>query len=158
PAHGHHPARTTLPVHGLAQRGLFPAYHTRPEFQGNPGAAADHHAPGRPLPSAMPNALVLGAGMVGSVIAADLACDPAFRVTLTHIREANLAAARARAGDALKPVRADLSDAGAVTRLAREHDVVAGALSSRIGYGALRAVIEAGKSYCDISFMAEDFQ
>jgi len=34
--------------------------------------------------------------------------------------------------------------------------VVCGALSSVIGHAALRAVIEAGKPYCDISFMPED--
>src|SRR5205823_6097028 len=35
-------------------------------------------------------------------------------------------------------------------------DLVLGALSSAIGLQTLRAVIEAGKDYCDISFMPED--
>lgn len=105
----------------------------------------------------MPNALVLGAGMVGSVMAADMAAD--FAVTIADVREENLAAAASRAarlGRAVTPRRADLSVAAEVTRLAAGADVVLGALSSRIGLSAMRAVIEAGKPYADISFMAQD--
>lgn len=105
----------------------------------------------------MPKAIVLGAGMVGSVMAWDLARDPAYRVTIADVRETSLEAAAARAGGRLTTVRADLSDPAAVTRLVAPFDIVLGALSSRIGFGALRAVIEAGKNYCDISFMGEEF-
>ena len=35
-------------------------------------------------------------------------------------------------------------------------DIVLGALPSSLGLGALQAVIEAGRHYCDISFMPED--
>jgi len=95
--------------------------------------------------------------MVGSVMAWDLARDPAYRVTIADVRETSLEAAAARAGGRLTTVRADLSDPAAVTRLVAPFDIVLGALSSRIGFGALRAVIEAGKNYCDISFMGEEF-
>lgn len=105
----------------------------------------------------MPHALVLGAGMVGSVMATDMA-DQGFQVTIADIREANLAAAVERSGGRAKPVVADLSDAATIRRLASGADIVLGALSSRIGFGALRAVIEAGRPYADISFMSEDFQ
>ena len=37
-----------------------------------------------------------------------------------------------------------------------DHDVVLGALPSRIGFRTLDAVLRSGKCYCDISFMAED--
>jgi saccharopine dehydrogenase-like NADP-dependent oxidoreductase len=103
----------------------------------------------------MANVLVLGAGMVGSVMAADLCRD--FDVTIADVSERNLDAARSRCGARLKGVREDLSDAAAVRRLASQHDLVCGALASHLGYAALGAVIEANKPYCDISFMAEDF-
>lgn len=103
----------------------------------------------------MPSSLILGAGMVGGIMASDMARD--FEVTIADIREEALSAAAARAPGRIRTVRADLSDPAAVTRLAAGFDVVIGALSSRIGFAALRAVIEAGRPYCDISFMAEDF-
>lgn len=104
----------------------------------------------------MPHAVVLGAGMVGSVMAADMAAQ-GFAVTLADISAGNLAAAKGRA-PAIKTQESDLSQPANVTALARTADIVLGALSSRIGFAALRAVIEAGKDYCDISFMAQDFQ
>ena len=104
----------------------------------------------------MPKVLVLGGGMVGSVMAADLAAEASFEVTLADVREENLAKASARAAGKIKTVKVDLSDAAAVTRLAGPFDMVCGALASRIGFQTLRAVIEAGKNYCDISFFAED--
>ncbi len=104
----------------------------------------------------MPKVLVLGGGMVGSVMAADLAAEPSFEVTLADLREENLAKASARAAGKIKTIKADLSDAAAVTRLVGPFDMVCGALASRIGFQTLRAVIEAGKNYCDISFFAED--
>lgn len=104
----------------------------------------------------MARAIVLGAGMVGSVMASDMAAR-GFETTIADVREGNLAAANARAGGRLETVRADLSDAGVVRAVVANADIVLGALSSRIGFGALRAVIEAGKHYADISFMGEDF-
>lgn len=105
----------------------------------------------------MPKALVLGAGMVGSVIAWDLTRDADMVVTLADISEKNLAAAKKRSGGRLSTIRADLSDASVIAKLAAEVDVVCGALASHLGFGALSAVIDVGKPYCDISFMAEDF-
>ncbi len=102
-------------------------------------------------------AIVLGAGMVGSVMAADLCRE--FDVTIADVREENLKAAQeraARAGGKVSTLRADLSDPAAIQKAVGGFDVVLGALASRIGFSALRAVIEAGKNYCDISFMAED--
>ncbi|MFZ2873964.1 MAG: saccharopine dehydrogenase C-terminal domain-containing protein [Phycisphaerales bacterium] len=105
----------------------------------------------------MARATVLGAGMVGSVIAADLAAQ-GFSVTVADRSEGNLAKAVARGAGRVKGVRADLSDASTLRGLSLETDLVVGALSSRLGFAALSAVIDAGKNYCDISFMAEDFQ
>src|SRR5438045_2268977 len=104
----------------------------------------------------MPSAIVLGAGMVGSVMAADMAADAAYSVTLVDAREENLASANARAGGRLKTVRADLSDPATVKKLVAPFDIVLGAIASRIGLQTLRAVMESGKNYSDITFMAED--
>jgi saccharopine dehydrogenase-like NADP-dependent oxidoreductase len=101
-------------------------------------------------------AVVLGAGMVGSVMAADLAADTAFSVTVADASAENLARVEAKTKGRARTVRADLSDAAVLRRTIAEAEIVLGALSSRIAFGALKTIIEAGKSYCDISFMAED--
>ena len=97
----------------------------------------------------MKRAIVLGAGMVGATIAEDLVGD--FEVTVADVREEALDRVR---GARLE--RADLSNPDEVKRLVADQDVVVGALSSHLGHQTVRAVIEAGKSCCDISFMAED--
>ena len=103
----------------------------------------------------MPKAIILGSGMVGSVMAADLANDPDFTVTIADLRPENLAKAAARSPK-IKTVVVDLSDPAAITRLVADYDIVLGALASKLGLAALRAVLNAGKNYADISFMAED--
>ncbi len=103
----------------------------------------------------MTNAIILGGGMVGGVMAMDLAGDDRFQVTVADHRDEVLARLAQRAPGA-KTIEADLSDAAAVQRLVRDCDIVLGALSSTIGFQTLRAVIEAGRNYCDISFMPED--
>ncbi|MCH7792604.1 MAG: saccharopine dehydrogenase NADP-binding domain-containing protein, partial [Planctomycetes bacterium] len=104
----------------------------------------------------MTKALVLGAGMVGRVIAADLAQDSAFRVTIVDVNDATLTSATRHAKNSVATTQADLSDTDTIKRLVEPFDIVLGALSSTIGLNALRAVIEAGRNYCDISFMADD--
>jgi saccharopine dehydrogenase-like NADP-dependent oxidoreductase len=99
------------------------------------------------------DALVLGGGMIGSAMAADLAADAGLDVTLADSDPAALA--RVAAGG-VRTVRADLSDPAAVRRLAERADIVLGALPSRLGLSALAAVIEAGRNACDISFMEQD--
>ncbi len=104
----------------------------------------------------MTKAIVLGAGMVGSVMAWDLSRDHGFDVTIADVRVENLTKASARCGGRVKTVLADLADTQTVKALVEPFDIVCGALASRIGLQTLRAVIEAGKNYCDISFFAED--
>lgn len=104
----------------------------------------------------MPTAIILGAGLVGSVMAADLAADPDFSVAIADSRGDALERANARARGKLHTIRADLSDIAALKRTIAPYDIVLGALASAIGFQTLRAVIEAGKNYADISFMPED--
>lgn len=99
-------------------------------------------------------AIVLGCGLVGQAIARDMAADGGFDVTAADISKSNLQ----RLTDVV-PVatrRADLSDPSVVRDTVKDFDLVLGALPSRFGFAALRAVIESRKPYCDISFMPED--
>lgn len=107
----------------------------------------------------MMQATVLGAGMVGSIMATDLSTDPEFAVTIVDICPDALERAAkhaANAGGKLATVVADLSDVGALKAAITDADIVLGALASRIGFQSLRAIIESGKNYADISFMPED--
>jgi len=101
------------------------------------------------------NAVVLGAGMVGSVIAEDLA-QSGFAVTIADHSSTPLGRVAERSNGEIAIREVDCSDQGVIASLASEADVVFGALPSWLGLNALQAVITAGKSYCDISFMAED--
>jgi saccharopine dehydrogenase-like NADP-dependent oxidoreductase len=96
--------------------------------------------------------VVFGGGMVGSAIAADLRRRGGFDVTLCDRRPEALETAH----DGVHALAADLSDAAAVRRTAADFDLVVGALPSALGLQTLRAVIEAGRPYVDISFMPED--
>ncbi len=96
--------------------------------------------------------LVLGAGMIGSAAALDLV-RTGFDVTMADARQAALEGVAARAP--VTALLADLRDPATVTRLARDADLVLGALPSVLGLQTLRAVIEAGRPCCDISFMPE---
>ncbi len=99
--------------------------------------------------------VVLGAGMVGSAIARDLADDAGLRVDVADVRPEALERVAGKARP-LGTVRADLSDPEAVKRLVAGYDLVVGALPSVIGFRTLRAVIEAGRDLVDISFMPEN--
>ncbi len=104
----------------------------------------------------MTKVVVLGGGMVGSVIARDLAADPDLSVTLADVDGARLEATRDASADRLEIAVADCSDPAVVTSLCDDHEMVVGAMPGRFGFGALRAVIESGRNFCDISFMPED--
>lgn len=107
----------------------------------------------------MKKATVLGAGMVGSIMATDLSTDPDFDVTIVDINPANLQKAQAHAtavGGMLHTKAADLSDVDQLKAAIADADIVLGALASKIGFQSLKAVIESGKNYADISFMPED--
>lgn len=120
-------------------------------------------------------AVVLGAGRIGVTMAADLVGGPGalggpcvevegealapLAVTLVDASAEALAAAAARlsaAGLALETAQADLGAAEAIAEVVAGADVVLGALPSRMGLAAMEAVIDAGKPYVDISFMADD--
>ena len=97
---------------------------------------------------------VLGGGMVGGVIARDLAKGGEFDVTVADVAAGTLARLDGVAG--IGTVRADLSDPAAIRRVVDGHDMVVGAVPGHMGYATLKAVIETGKPVVDISFFPED--
>ena len=95
--------------------------------------------------------VVLGAGLVGSAIAKDLA-------KVHHVTSVD------RSKEALEPLLAhgvaiqvaDLSDASAVVESIQDADLVIGAVPGFMGYQTLKTVIEQKKNAVDISFFAEN--
>ena len=102
----------------------------------------------------MKRAAVLGCGLVGGVIARDLASDGRFAVTVFDRSEEALA--RLKASAPVETRTADLASAGEITRAVTDADVVVGAVPGFLGRNMLRAVIAAGKPVADISFAPED--
>jgi saccharopine dehydrogenase-like NADP-dependent oxidoreductase len=100
------------------------------------------------------SAVVLGGGMIGAVIARDLASDPEFEVTVVDRRPEGLA--RIAQDGRVKTRVANLAVAVEVRQAIAGAQVAVGALSSSIGFATLRTVIEAGVPYTDVSFMAEN--
>ncbi len=99
-------------------------------------------------------AIVLGCGLVGGLIAKDLAKDKDFQVTAADIDEKKLNKFTEEAG--IKGVKADLSNSSVIKKIVADKDIVIGAVPGFLGFNMLQSVIEAGKNIVDISFMPED--
>jgi saccharopine dehydrogenase-like NADP-dependent oxidoreductase len=97
---------------------------------------------------------VLGAGLVGSAIVADLAQDPSLAVTAVDASPAALS--RLAHLPRVATLAADLRAPGAIAGLVAAADLVVLAVPGFMGFAALRQVIDAGKPVVDISFFPED--
>lgn len=95
---------------------------------------------------------VLGAGMVGGVIAVDLAKN--YKVTLVDLSSERLDSVKAKAN--LETQVADLSSSETIKKVVRNADLVIGAVPGFMGFEMLKAVIEAGKDIADISFSEQN--
>jgi saccharopine dehydrogenase-like NADP-dependent oxidoreductase len=95
---------------------------------------------------------VLGAGMVGRTLAADLA--KTHQVTSVDKSKQNLALVQKAAK--VKTVQADLADAEEIKRVVAGADLVIGAVPGFMGFNMLKAVLDAKKNIVDISFFPED--
>jgi saccharopine dehydrogenase-like NADP-dependent oxidoreductase len=102
----------------------------------------------------MKSVAVLGAGLVGSLVAKDLAADGRWSV-LSVDRSAE-ALGRLAGVPNLSTERADLADVAEVARIASKVDVVVGAVPGFLGTQTVRAALEAGRPVADISFSPED--
>lgn len=101
----------------------------------------------------MKNILILGAGMVGSAMARDLANK--FAVTSADINADSLSRLQQRDAQ-IRTVCADLSDAETLGQLVQPFDLVLSAVPGSIGFETLRTLLEAGKNVVDISFFPEN--
>jgi saccharopine dehydrogenase-like NADP-dependent oxidoreductase len=99
------------------------------------------------------NVVVLGAGRVGSAIAADLAGTGELEVTVADLSERALGRHDA-AG--LRTMSVDLSDPEGLRAAVAGQDLAIGAVPGSMGFETLRRVLEAGIHVVDISFCAED--
>ncbi len=97
---------------------------------------------------------VLGAGLVGSLIARTLADDGRFELLVCDRSEDALRffAGQPRVATALL----DFASSAAISAAVASADVVVGAVPGFLGHAMLRTVIDAGKPFADISFAPED--
>lgn len=98
--------------------------------------------------------IVLGCGLVGGLIAKDLAKDKDFQVTVADIDEKKLDELTKETD--IRGIKADLSSSEAIRKIVAYQDIVIGAVPGFLGFNMLRSVIETGKNVVDISFMPED--
>jgi saccharopine dehydrogenase-like NADP-dependent oxidoreductase len=97
---------------------------------------------------------VLGAGLIGRIIARELASEEGSQVSVFDADADSLARVGSETHASIH--QTDLSSPDAVAAAVAEADAVVGALPGALGFDMLRAVIEAGKPIADISFSRED--
>ena len=98
----------------------------------------------------MANIIVLGSGLVGSVIAKDLSIKHS--VSVVDISKKNLNVLNKN----IKTHCLDVSKKDVLENLVLDYDLVVGALPGFMGYDSMKRVINAGKNIVDISFYPED--
>ncbi len=96
---------------------------------------------------------VLGAGMVGRVIALDLAKEHS--VTSIDMNENNLQSVQ-KQNASIKISKADLKEYALYANLLAPFDLVVTAVPGFMGFNTLKAVIDCGKNVADISFFPEN--
>jgi saccharopine dehydrogenase-like NADP-dependent oxidoreductase len=101
----------------------------------------------------MSNIIVLGAGLVGSVIAIDLSLN--HNVTSADIDSKSFE--KFKNHPEIKTIQADLSNSETIQSIIKDCDLVVGAVPGFMGFETMKTVIKAGKNMVDISFMPEDF-
>jgi len=100
----------------------------------------------------MKKILVLGGGMVGSAIAADL-CNE-FDVTVADINAKGLK--HLKSLYPLNTVVSDVSEEGKISELVKDIRLVISAVPGKIGFETLKTIISTGIDVVDISFFERD--
>ena len=101
----------------------------------------------------MSKIIVLGAGMVGSAMAIDLA--KTHEVTITDLSQKVLDTVKGRA-NFLKTQVLDVTQTDTLKKEISDFDLVICAVPGFLGYQTLKVIIEARKDVVDISFFPED--
>src|SRR5690606_17446985 len=99
----------------------------------------------------MKKIIVLGAGLVGKVIAADLA--KTYDVTSVDFNDEALNFVK---NYGVKTIKADLGNKQEIISAIEPFDLVVGAVPGFLGFETAKTVIECGKNMVDISFFPED--
>ena len=100
------------------------------------------------------NVIVLGAGLVGTPMAIDLAKDSGFDVTVADINKEALNKIKNKYG--ISTIQKDLSDLQSVKEIVKDFDIVLNAVPGFMGYKTLKAIVESGIDAVDIAFFPED--
>lgn len=101
----------------------------------------------------MSNVIVLGAGMVGSAMAIDMAKK--HEVTVSDFSQKALENAKNKCSD-LSTLKLDVTRKEELQRTIKQYDLVINAVPGFLGYETLRSIIEAGKNVVDIAFFPEN--
>jgi saccharopine dehydrogenase-like NADP-dependent oxidoreductase len=101
----------------------------------------------------MSNIIVLGAGMVGSTMAIDLAAKHSVTITDFNKRALDKAVKKC---DKLIPVTLDVTDKRTLQKTIKQFDLVICAVPGFLGFETLKSIIEAEKNVIDISFFPEN--
>jgi len=101
----------------------------------------------------MSNVIVLGAGMVGSTIAIDMAKN--HKVLLCDMSQENLDRTQQKCGE-LDTLQLDLTQKDKLQATIKAYDLVIHAGPSALGYQTLTYIIEAGMNVVDIAFTPEN--
>ena len=99
----------------------------------------------------MKKIIVLGAGLVGGVMAEDLSKN--HEVTSVDISQKNLDKLKS---NNIKKICLDISKSKSLKNVIKDFDLVIGAVPGFMGYKMMKDVIEAKKNIVDISFYPED--
>lgn len=98
--------------------------------------------------------LVLGYGLVGSVIVSDLVSSNL--VSVVGVGDYNYEILKSLHNEKVESFRIDVRDKNELVRVMKEYDVVIGALPGSLGFRAEDAAVDAGVNMVDISYMPED--
>ena len=98
--------------------------------------------------------VVLGCGLVGHAIVADLAAEPGFEVTAVDRDPGRLE--QVTGIERVTTRVADLADPAALASAVAGADLVVGAVPGFMGFETVRRVLELGRPVVDISFFPED--
>ena len=101
----------------------------------------------------MKNVIVLGAGMVGSAIAIDMATN--HRVTLSDVDKIALQKAKEKCPELLIS-ELNVTAKTLLQSTIKPFDLVISAVPGYLGFETLKSIIEAGKDVIDISFFSEN--
>ena len=101
----------------------------------------------------MSNVIVLGAGMVGSAMAIDMAKK--HQVTLTDISQSVLNKVKLKCSD-LTILQLDATKKKELQNTIKKHDLVINAVPGFLGFETLKSIIEADMNVIDIAFFPEN--